>query len=295
MKKKYYLFIFLGLSILSCGEFEEKNPAPVENQQDDLKADEKINVDVDHTIFSIPSPVQIAMDLHDSEKGFSKALLHDISAAENYVTSFDKAIMLGIYGTDLAYCSVYENSTESLNYFGTMKKMADDLNASYALSESLIERLSKNLNNKDSLLTLASEAYVQIDEYLKENDNKDIAALVLAGGWIESMYFQSTELLADSSESNQLRLAQNKHTLEHFITLIEKVGSNDQFWELQSMLGDLSTLYKEIPTSYEYIPSVTDANSKTTNIMSKSSFETDYITMKEIANEFINLRNYYIK
>ena len=73
------------------------------------------------------------------------------------------------------------------------------------------------------------------------------------------------------------------------------MGSNDQFWELQSMLGDLSTLYKEIPTSYEYIPSVTNANSKTTNIMSKSSFKTDYITMKEIANEFINLRNYYIK
>ena len=73
MKKYYYLFIFLGFSIISCGEFEEKKSTSVESKLDAIKADEKINVDVDHTIFSIPSPVQITMDLYDSEKGFSKA------------------------------------------------------------------------------------------------------------------------------------------------------------------------------------------------------------------------------
>ena len=46
---------------------------------------------------------------------------------------------------------------------------------------------------------------------------------------------------------NQLKLAHHKYALNHFITLLEKVGTGDRYWELQSMLGDVKKLYDEIP------------------------------------------------
>ena len=109
------------------------------------------------------------------------------------------------------------------------------------------------------------------------------------------MYIQSTALQSDTAEVNQLKLAHHKYALNHFITLLEKVGTGDRYWELQSMLGDVKKLYDEIPTTYEFKPSTTEATAQTTQINSISSFDTDYGTMLEISNEFINLRNYYTK
>ena len=291
---KYYIpFVFLTL--LSCGEFEEKSSSMDDTPEVSVDQNQNINIELENTIFSIPSPLQIAMELSDSNSSFLSALLHDADQYEKYSSSFDKAMMLGIYGTDLAYCSVNELSGKSITYFSTMKKLADKLNIGFAINESLVERFSANIDDRDSVLVMASEAYVKIDEYLKENDNQDIATMVLMGGWIESMYIQSTALQSDTSEVNQLKLAHHKYALNHFITLLEKVGTGDRYWELQSMLGDVKKLYDEIPTTYEFKPSTTEATTQTTQINSTSSFDTDYGTMLEISNEFINLRNYYTK
>ena len=274
---KYYIpFVFLAL--LSCGEFEEKSSSMDDTPKVSVDQNQNINIELENAIFSIPSPVQIAMELSDSNSSFSSALLHDADQYEKYSSSFDKAMMLGIYGTDLAYCSVNELSGKSITYFSTMKKLADKLNIGFAINESLVERFSANIDDRDSVLVMASEAYVKIDEYLKENDNQDIASMVLMGGWIESMYIQSTALQSDTSEVNQL-----------------KYLKGDRYWELQSMLGNVKKLYDDIPTTYEFKPSTTEATTQTTQINSTSSFDTDYGTMLEISNEFINLRNYYTK
>ena len=291
---KYYIpFVFLAF--LSCGEFEEKSSSMDDTADVSADQNQNINIELENTIFSIPSPLQIAMELSDSNSSFSSALLHQTEKFENYSSSFDKSMMLGIYGTDLAYCSVNELSGKSMSYFSTMKKLADELNIGFAINESLVERFSTHIDDKDSVLVIASEAYVKVDEYLKENDNQDLATMVLLGGWIESMYIQSTTLQSDSTTENQLKLAHHKYALNHFITLLEKVGTGDHYWELQSMLGDIKKLYDEIPTTYEFKPSTTEATSQTTQINSISSFDTDYRTMLDISNEFINLRNYYTK
>ncbi len=286
---------FVFLALLSCGEFEEKSSSMDDTPEESVDQNQNINIELENTIFSIPSPVQIALELGNSNHTHSSELLHNTDQLENYISSFDKAMMLGVYGTDLAYCSVNELSGKSITYFSSMKQLADKLNIGFAINESLIDRFSANIDNRDSVLVLASEAYVKVDEYLKKNDNQDIASLVLLGGWIESMYIQSTALQTDTTKENHLRLAHHKYTLNHFITLLEKVGTSDQYWELQSMLNDVKKLYDEIPTTYEFKPSTTDAFTNTTQINSISSFNTDYELMLEISKEFINLRNYYTK
>ena len=70
------------------------------------------------------------------------------------------------------------------------------------------------------MLVIASEVYVKADEYLKENDNQDIATMVLMEGGLR-MYIQSTALQSDTSEVNQLKLA-HQNELNHFINLLKK-------------------------------------------------------------------------
>lgn len=293
--KHYSIYFVLTIFLLtSCGDFEEKTTGiSSEKEQVSINPKEKINLEIGNNFFSIPSPVQIALDLEKGNQPFSPDLLHNPEAFDSYNSDFTKSLIMGIYGTDLAYCAVYGKTTEAMKYFNAMKKMADELNAGYAINEALLERFSNNLDNKDSLLSLASDAYLEIDAYLKDNNNHDIAGVVLAGGWIESMYLQSNGLKTDSSENMQIKLAQNKYTLQHFIDLVSKIGTSDDYWELKEMLEDVNVLYKEIKNNYTYVAPSTDSRNKITTIKSKSSFETNITISNQIADEFTNLRNHY--
>ena len=297
MKFQSIYIIILLFVFTSCGDFKDKSEdqSQVDNSKEivSISPEEKINLELGNSFFSIPSPVQIAMDLEANNSPFNADLLHDPESYQNYTSEFSKSLVMGIYGTDLAYCSVYGKTSEAMKYFAAMKKMADELNAGYAFNESLLKRFSENIDNKDSLLTLTSDAFQEVDAYLKDNNNHDIAAIALAGGWMESMYLQSNALMNDTSTKMQLKIAQNKHTLDHFINLIDKIGSSDDFWELKEMFEDVKILYNDVKNDYTYIAPVTNGKIKKTVIKSKSSFVTDLSTSSQIAKEFINLRNFY--
>ena len=68
ISKFYIPFVFLAF--LSCGEFEEKSSSM--NDTVDVSVHQNINIELENTIFSIPSPVQIAMELSDSNSSFSQ-------------------------------------------------------------------------------------------------------------------------------------------------------------------------------------------------------------------------------
>lgn len=294
MKYQSIYIVFLILILSACGDFKEK-PSEEKPTIEKVKVDpgKKINLELGNSFFSIPSPVQIALDLEKSNQPFIPELLHDPEAYQKYTSEFSKSLIMGIYGTDLAYCSVYGKTSEAMKYFGAMKKMADELNASYAFNESLLDRFSNNIDNKDSLLTLTSDAYHEIDAYLKDNNNHDIAAIALAGGWMESMYLQANSLKTDTSYKMQMKLAQNKYTIQHFIDLIGKIGSSDDYWELKEMFEDVNAVYADVKNDYSYQPPVTNSQKRTTTIQSKSSFVTNLEISNQIAKEFINLRNFY--
>ena len=93
--------------------------------------------------------------------------------------------------------------------------------------------------------------------------------------------------------SEVIKIAQNKYTLQHFIDLISKIGTSDDYWELKEMLEDVNTIYKEVKSSYTYVAPSTNPKNKLTLIKSKSSFETNTVISNQIANEFTNLRNHY--
>ena len=59
------------------------------------------------------------------------------------------------------------------------------------------------------------------------------------------------------------------------------------------MFVDMKSLYNEIPSSYEFVKPVTNVAKKRTVIKSSSSFQTNLKISNQIADEFINLRNFY--
>jgi hypothetical protein len=227
-------------------------------------------VNVNGEIFSIPSPIETSILLKNSGAIYNKTILNPASKLTQYTTNLSKAINLGIYGADLGYVTMYEQAQDAIGFLNASKKLADELNITGAFDTKTIERFQKNIGNKDSMLVLVSVAYRASDSYLKNNNRNDISALVLAGGWIESLYFATEIYKAKPNDKIKRRIAEQKASLSNLIKLLTQYYNQSEYVAFIDSLNDLASIFEKIEFTYIYEKPITDVNNKTTTITSKS-------------------------
>ena len=246
--------------IASCnndsGNGSDTNPQDSAAQQEMQKKAKKV-------FFAIPSPIEMANMIKQSGSNYNKDLLNSKDAVSRYTTNTSMALNLGIYGADLSYTSIFDQTQPSMNYMACAKKLADALGITGAFTPETVDRLEKNVNNKDSLLQIVSDAYLTTDAYLKENERASTSALIIAGGWIEGLYI-ATKIAGKNSENNVVatRIAEQKSVLENLIALIESYPNDPSLTDVLNQLKSLNELYANVGQA----PTKTDA---TTNDAAK--------------------------
>jgi hypothetical protein len=201
---------------------------------------------------------------------YSKEIMNGTDKVNSYSTKFQKCLNLGIYGADLGYTSLYDQTQDALAYFKVTNTIANDLGLSSAFDKNLIERFQKNIGNKDSILVLVSAAYRASNDFLKNNDRKDESALIIAGGWIETLNFAINVMKTKSNEDVKRRIAEQKNTLSNLISLLSANQGNEEYSELLKKLNDLKTEYDKVQYKYVFVRPTIDDMNKTTSITSKS-------------------------
>ncbi len=251
------------------------------NGSNEDQLDKKINASIDsntstlvkfdNTVFSMPSPYEIAFLIKRAHLEFNKSILNPYNKSHNYVTKFDKALNMGIYGSDLGYLTLYEQNSDAIQYFSVIKILSQELNIENAFDKKTVDRIESNIGNKDSLMTIVSNSYRKADQYLKDNKRNDIGVLILAGGWVESTY-ALTQLAKQSKKQEILtRIAEQKHPLDNLIKLLSPYyNESKEYSELTDMLIDLAYDFDGIDVTYTYVEPTVDVKNKMTIINSKS-------------------------
>ncbi|MBL7883383.1 MAG: hypothetical protein JNL69_04905, partial [Bacteroidia bacterium] len=263
------LLLLLSVTALmtaGCGGDDTTNTdelPPIDSAQSTI-------LNVNGEIFSIPSPIQTAFLIKNSGANYAKDILNPSGNSTQYSTNFSKALNLGIYGADLGYVTIYDQTQDAIGYLNAAKKLADELGVSGAFDAQTIERFQKNLGNKDSMLVLVGVAYRSSDSYLKNNDRGDVSGLVLAGGWLESLYFATNVYKTKPNEDVKRRIAEQKSSLQSLIKLLNQYYSQPEYTEFIDNLNDLSTVFDGVEFKYTYEKPTTDASKKLTTINSKS-------------------------
>lgn len=204
--------------------------------------------------YSIPSPAELASMIKVTGAKFDKAVMNPVSNVTKYTTNESKALNLGVYGADLSYASTFDQTQESMQYMGICKKLADGLGITNAVNENTVKRLENNLNNKDSLLSIISDTYMETDMYLKSNDRASTAALVVAGGWVEGLFISVNVANNNKSNTDILeRVADQKVILDNLLGLLESYKSDAAVSAFISDLAALKTALakagqKEVPS-----------------------------------------------
>lgn len=290
-------FFLLSLAIVptGCGNKKEDD-AEVEV----IDSNKTNLISVNGELFSIPSPIQTSVLLKQSGAAYSKEILNATQSLSGYSTNFQKAANLGIYGADLGYVIIYGQTQDALGYLNASKKLSEDIGVAGAFDESLMKRFEKNMSINDSLLSIFSSAYRSTDAYLKNNDRAEVSGLIIAGGWIETMYF-TTHILKNNFKNKKdvvTRVAEQKTTLDHVIKLLTPYYQNPElpeYTELVDQLVDLHHEFEDIKVTYTFVKPTTDVANKITTINSTTSAEITDAQLAVVTEKVAAIRQSLIK
>ena len=284
--------IALGLAsllIYSCGD-----PKPGDGETGEELPDtdtvKAVALNVGGELFSIPSPIQTALLIQKSGVTYDKAILNAGNKNGQYASDYARSLNLGIYGADLGYVSMYNQTQDALGYLGALKNLADKLGVSSAFDQSTMKRINDNISNKDSMLVLVGIAYRASDTYLKTNKRSEISNLILTGGWIESMNFSISAYKSKPTSEVKYRIAEQKQALGSIIKLISSHNMADADG-LVTDLKDLAKVYEGITTKYNFVEPTTDEAKKTTYINSTTEITISEEQIGQIATKIKAIRD----
>ena len=240
--------------------------------------------------YMIPSPLELSSIIKNAGATYDNSVLNPSEYVSNYVTSGSQALNLGVYGADLSYSSIFEQTQETSKYFMAAKELADELGITSAFGKSTVDRIQNNLNNRDSLIAIISDSYWEADAYLKENSRSNTSALVIAGGWIEALYI-STKLAGKSDSNAEIisRIGEQKLTLNNLIPMLEKFSGDDVDQVIKS-LKELQEAFMGVEITYERQESTTNSETQLTTIQTTSKINIDEEQLASISEKVESIR-----
>ncbi len=285
--KKLFLLIpaLFTLLLMSCGSSSDTDPGgdgPVikdSGKQDGTN--DSIGYRSTKSFFqSLPSPLAMAAVFSSSGLKFIDGLGHDPDRADNYSSVKSKAINLGIYGADLAYCVVNDQPGHSRKYLKAVKLLSDGLEmGSIFNSDDYLERFETNINRKDSLAMIISELKQEMDLFLNENEKENMALFVFSGSWIESIYISTQSIKNKKNESISRTIAEQKYILDNLVDLLTDYEKEPNFKDLFLALTDLKSSFDKTTTKVGDDVAITNFNEQ---------------ALKEITDKVATIRNQFI-
>jgi hypothetical protein len=158
-------------------------------------------VNIKELFYAVPSPLELSILFKKAGLQFEKSFLLSHEEKSSYHNSEKLALILGVYGADLSYSSIFKRTQESMVYMTVCKDISENLGIGTGFNEDMVMRLEANIENKDSIISIIAASFLDMDNYLKENKQSENASLVVIGGWIEGVYLGTS--MINSSESNK--------------------------------------------------------------------------------------------
>ena len=292
------LVLVVAVQVTSCKSCKDPNDVSQDLfVPDSIKSAEATPVlgkaVMDEMMQNIASPVETAALIKGLKIPFNKDFLVNTKAAENYNTSFEKALALGIFGCDLGYLNMYEKTSFVVDYITVIKRVADDIQVGQFFDFSTLKRLATNNENLDSLITISQQSFSRIDNYLRETNRPMLSAVIVAGLWVEGMYL--TTRVAQISDHDKIRetIGEQKTILAFLNELLKVYGKDPSMAKFLLEIEKIKFLYDKVKITYELSdPEVVEVNGEITFVQhDKQVVDMSDETYNEIISSIQKLRS----
>ena len=301
---KYITLFSVFILFTICASDRKKKESKELNLEDFISEDDIFN-DIDKAkkiFYSLPSPLETAMLIKSAGADYDEELLNSVDNVDNYSTNMSMALNLGIYTTDLSFASLFDQTQTSIRYMEAAKKMAEGLDITDAINSETIKNLEENLNNRDIIMDIISETFLNSSSYLKENDRQSVAAIVLVGGWIEGLYI-ATQLVGDNFNENKLvdRISEQKLSFNLVQRMLEdnridESGEEDEdIVSLMVQLKDLKKVFDKVKVETTEIKIEPNDETNVTTLKSQTKITITPVVFNELKENVKMLRTNFIQ
>ena len=253
--KKALILSFTTLLMTQCGGGSEDviNKTTEETVNTNQEVSPRIEIDTTDYDYEFvpPSPIQIASILRKANMPYEDGLTNPTENADNYASQYKQSLNFGVYACDLAYCVTNNKSTEAAEYLKTVKKMSAKVGLSAVFdNESLIKRFENNIGNQDSIMSLLFDIQMLTDDYIQDNELRDLSVIYFTGAWVEGMNIGTHTIVGNTDHKISVLLSEQMTIAESIIRGLRAVEnpSND--------LVDLTDHIEEVVDAYHNLWSV---------------------------------------
>lgn len=278
---KIISFLLIFINSLLC--YSCQNNKSVKEKESEISTNkiQKIGT-VKNLFYNIPSPIEITEIMKEMNLPYQPDLMNSVNNSDNYLSQSDMAINIGIYGADLSYIRIYEQFQDAARYLAVIKKFTRELGIPEEREKQTARRVEENIENQDSLLNIISETFTKSDSYLKENQRGGTAALIVFGGWIETLYLASNIIDLEHPQEGMTNLiSQQKYSVKNLIGLLSQYRDNTKIISILPDLKKLDSKFREIEQVKKTPANLKSKNGKTV-IQNKITLKASNKTIKEI-------------
>ena len=274
----------------------KKTDPPIKDTVDYSNTIDRSNLEtesqhIEDIYLNVPSPMRTAIILNNAGAIYDHTLPLAPNIGHKYQTSDEQAVILGVYGTDLNYSVVSDEIMETELYLKSINLIGEKLGLDNILNEEVKTRVDNNIHRIDSMQVIISSLFWEVESALKENDRKDISALVVAGGWIEGLYISSQLSLQMPDNTNITNLiSKQKYSIESLLTLLNANDFSGQITEkIVIPLNELKLIFDDIKESINTTHDKTDNNAH--QISNNIELIYDQKTIDEIRSSITQIRD----
>jgi hypothetical protein len=205
-----------------------------------------------------------------------------------YVTSFSKAANLGVYSTDLSFCFLYKQNQDFNNYLKNINELTNALSIDGSYGQEVNKRLQANSNNLDSLMSIVTEAGINADQYLKDNQRNTAVGVIAAGGWVEAMYILTN--MAEKTQKDDVigLVGDQKIVLKNLTYMLEQFKDDEEINALLTDMRDIAAIYESVQATPDK-PIVSDKD--IISVGNNTSYKLSKEQLKSILEKVTALRN----
>ncbi|MBS0011327.1 MAG: hypothetical protein KFF49_07945 [Bacteroidales bacterium] len=269
-------------------------PVEITEISEDLLQDVK---EAEKIFYSLPSPLESAVLIKSAGAKFSEELLNPTENTSRYTTNKLMALNLGIYTCDLSFSSLYDQTQLVIEYMSAARKMADGLGILDAINEETIDRLEQNINNREVILDIVSETFLNSNSYLADNEQPAIASIVLVGGWVEGLFIATQLVDMEEFDRDKLvgRIIDQKLSVGIMLQLLMDNNEHPSIPEIIGQMEELKEVFDKINIKTTDIKPEIDKETNVTIL--RSTVETDMTpeVFLELARKVEEIRSSFVK
>jgi hypothetical protein len=265
--KTYFLIAIASFSIISCGSNKEDELDSIEDSSSLEIDSQKISA---QNVFNTISPRNVILSLKEhSGAEYNVQFLNNPDDASKYTLESTKALNFGVYGADLNIASIYDQTQESLLYFKCVGLLAKSIGVSNSFDEKMGDRMTANQENRDSTLSIISQAFNSADQTLRQNNRAGTSSLLVAGAWIEGFYVATQTAKETKSEDIIKEIFSQKESLTNLVELLKTSSiSKETNYVLEDLQVILAMLNNKIDSDFS-LNALNDLDKKITDLRTK--------------------------